>query len=101
MIRPLLSRCQLYVLKSLDKDDLLQLLDRAIHTDIMLRERNITLKETAAMIRYSGGDARTLLNILELVVEASPEGDVVITDDIVVSRLQQNPLAYDKPGEMH
>ena len=99
VIRPLLSRCQLYVLKSLDKDDLLQLLDRAIHTDIMLRERNITLKETAAMIRYSGGDARKLLNILELVVEASPEGDVVITDDIVVSRLQQNPLAYDKDGE--
>ena len=101
VIRPLLSRCQLYVLKSLDKDDLLQLLDRAIHTDIMLRERNITLKETAAMIRYSGGDARKLLNILELVVEASPAGDVVITDDIVVSRLQQNPLAYDKDGEMH
>ena len=101
VIRPLLSRCQLYVLKSLDKDDLLQLLDRAIHTDIMLRERNITLKETAAMIRYSGGDSRKLLNILELVVEASPEGDVVITDDIVVSRLQQNPLAYDKDGEMH
>ena len=101
VIRPLLSRCQLYVLKSLDKDDLLQLLDRAIHSDIMLRERNITLKETAAMIRYSGGDARKLLNILELVVEASPEGDVVITDDIVVSRLQQNPLAYDKDGEMH
>ena len=101
VIRPLLSRCQLYVLKSLDKDDLLQLLDRAIHTDIMLRDRNITLKETAAMIRYSGGDARKLLNILELVVEASPEGDVVITDDIVVSRLQQNPLAYDKDGEMH
>ena len=101
VIRPLLSRCQLYVLKSLDKDDLLQLLDRAIHTDIMLRERNITLKETAAMIRYSGGDARKLLNILELVVEACPEGDIVITDDIVVSRLQQNPLAYDKDGEMH
>lgn len=101
VIRPLLSRCQLYVLKSLDKADLLQLLDRAIHTDIMLRERNITLKETAAMIRYSGGDARKLLNILELVVEASPDGDIVITDDIVVSRLQQNPLAYDKDGEMH
>ena len=101
VIRPLLSRCQLYVLKSLDKADLLQLLDRAIHTDIMLRERNITLKETSAMIRYSGGDARKLLNILELVVEASPDGDIVITDDIVVSRLQQNPLAYDKDGEMH
>ena len=101
VIRPLLSRCQLYVLKSLDKHDLLQLLDRAIHTDVMLRERHIELCETAAMIRYSGGDARKLLNILELVVEASPDGDVVITDDIVVSRLQQNPLAYDKDGEMH
>ena len=101
VIRPLLSRCQLYILKSLDKDDLLQLLDRAIHTDVMLRERHIELCETAAMIRYSGGDARKLLNILELVVEASPDGDVVITDDIVVSRLQQNPLAYDKDGEMH
>src|SRR5574344_2780397 len=101
VIRPLLSRCQLYVLKSLHKDDLLQLLDRAIHTDVMLRERHIELKETAAMIRYSGGDARKLLNILELVVEAAPQGDVVITDEMVVNRLQQNPLAYDKDGEMH
>ena len=101
VIRPLLSRCQLYVLKSLEKDDLLQLLDRAIHTDVMLRERKIELKETAAMLRYSGGDARKLLNILELVVEASEEKDVVITDEMVVSRLQQNPLAYDKDGEMH
>ena len=101
VIRPLLSRCQLYVLKSLDKDDLLQLLDRAIHTDVMLRERHIELKETAAMIRYSGGDARKLLNILELVVEAAPQGDVVITDEMVVNRLQQNPLAYDKDAEMH
>ena len=101
VIRPLLSRCQLYVLKSLDKDDLLQLLDRAIHTDVMLRERHIELKETATMIRYSGGDARKLLNILELVVEAAPQGDVVITDEMVVNRLQQNPLAYDKDGEMH
>ena len=101
VIRPLLSRCQLYVLKSLDKDDLLQLLDRAIHTDVMLRERHIELRETAAMIRYSGGDARKLLNILELPPPPSPDGDVVITDDIVVSRLQQDPLAYDKDGEMH
>lgn len=101
VIRPLLSRCQLYVLKSLEKDDLLQLLDRAIHTDVMLRERKIELKETAAMLRYSGGDARKLLNILELVVEASEEKDVVITDEMVVSRLQQNPFAYDKDGEMH
>ena len=102
VIRPLLSRCQLYVLKSLDKDDLLQLLHNAIASDVELKKRKIELRETSAMLRYSGGDARKLLNILELVVEASPEGeDVVVTDDIVVNRLQQNPLAYDKDGEMH
>ena len=101
VIRPLLSRCQLYVLKSLEKDDLLTLLDRAIHTDTILKEREIELKDTGAMLRYSGGDARKLLNILELVVEAEPEGAVVITDEMVENRLQQNPLAYDKDGEMH
>ena len=100
VIRPLLSRCQLYVLKSLEKDDLLQLLHRALTTDTFLKERKIELKETGALLRYSGGDARKLLNILELVVEAE-SGDVVITDEMVVSRLQQNPLAYDKDGEMH
>ena len=101
VIRPLLSRCQLYVLKSLEKDDLLMLLNRAIHTDSYLKEREIELKETGAMLRYSGGDARKLLNILELVVEAEPEGAIVITDEMVENRLQQNPLAYDKDGEMH
>jgi putative ATPase len=101
VIRPLLSRCQLYVLKSLEKADLLKLLDRAIHTDSVLKERNIQLKETDAMLRYSGGDARKLLNILELVVEAEEKDEVVITDEKVVNRLQQNPLAYDKDGEMH
>lgn len=100
VIRPLLSRCQLYVLKSLEKDDLLQLLKRAVTADVILKERNIELKETSALLRYSGGDARKLLNILELVTE-SESGDVVITDELVVSRLQQNPLAYDKDGEMH
>ena len=100
VIRPLLSRCQLYVLKELGKDDLLQLLERAITTDVILKERHIELKETGAMLRYSGGDARKLLNILELVVE-SESGDVVVTDELVVARLQQNPLAYDKDGEMH
>ena len=100
VIRPLLSRCQLYVLKSLGKDDLLALLHRAITTDVFLKERHIELKETGAILRYSGGDARKLLNILELVVE-SESGDVVITDELVVARLQQNPLAYDKDGEMH
>ena len=88
-------------MKSLENDDLLLLLDRAIHTDVILKERNIELKETDALLRYSGGDARKLLNILELVVESESSHEVVITDDIVVKRLQQNPLAYDKDGEMH
>jgi len=103
VIRPLLSRCQLYVLKSLEKNDLVELLHRAITQDVILRERNIELKETGAMLRYSGGDARKLLNILELVVEStSPSGPaVVITDALVEGCLQQNPLAYDKDGEMH
>ena len=102
VIRPLLSRCQLYVLKSLEKEDLLQLLDRALKDDVFLRERNIVLKESGALLRYSGGDARKLLNILELVVEASVSDKVVeITDQLVEERLQQNPLAYDKDGEMH
>ena len=98
VIRPLLSRCQLYVLKSLEKEDLLKLLDRAVTQDAVLKEKNIELKETGALLRFSGGDARKLLNILELVVES---GDTVITDEIVTLRLQQNPLAYDKDGEMH
>ena len=101
VIRPLLSRCQLYVLKPLDESDLLELIKRAISRDVELSRRKIELKETAAILRYSGGDARKLLNILELVVEASPTDDVVITNDMVVNRLQQNPLAYDKDGEMH
>jgi len=101
VIRPLLSRCQLYVLKSLEKDDLLELLHRAITTDEQLKERHVELKETDALLRYSGGDARKLLNILELVVEADADKEVVITDEKVVERLQQNPLAYDKDGEMH
>ena len=102
VIRPLLSRCQLYVLKSLEKEDLLELLHNAIAKDTYLKEKHITLKETDAMLRYSGGDARKLLNILELVVEADNESvEIVITDEKVVERLQQNPLAYDKDGEMH
>ena len=101
VIRPLLSRCQVYVLKSLEKEDLLELLERAVTKDLILRERHVVLKETAAMMRYSGGDARKLLNILELVVETMPEGEVVITDEYVEGCLQQNPLAYDKDGEMH
>lgn len=102
VIRPLLSRCQLYVLKSLEKEDLLKLLHRAITEDVILKERKIELKETGAILRYSGGDARKLLNILELVVEAANANEaIVITDQLVSERLQQNPLAYDKDGEMH
>ena len=101
VIRPLLSRCQLYVLKSLEKDDLLELLERALTQDVFLKERHIELKETGAMLRYSGGDARKLLNILELVLETSGDGDCEITDTFVEQCLQQNPLAYDKDGEMH
>jgi putative ATPase len=101
VIRPLLSRCQLYVLKSLEKEDLLELLHRAIATDILLKEKKIELKETHALLRFSGGDARKLLNIVELVIESEATETVVITDDIVTERLQQNPLAYDKDGEMH
>ena len=102
VIRPLLSRCQLYVLKSLEKADLLKLLNRAITEDVFLKERKIELKETDAILRYSGGDARKLLNILELVVDsANSDEEIIITDQLVAERLQQNPLAYDKNGEMH
>ena len=101
VIRPLLSRCQLYVLKPLEKDDLLELLHRAVTEDVELKKRDICLKETGAILRYSGGDARKLLNILELVVNATNDGKVEITDETVETCLQQNPLAYDKDGEMH
>ena len=101
VIRPLLSRCQLYVLKSLEKEDLLELLHKAVERDSILKERNVVFKETDAMLRYSGGDARKLLNILELVVGADGDTPVEITDEKVMERLQQNPLAYDKEGEMH
>ncbi len=102
VIRPLLSRCQVYVLKSLDKEDLLKLVDNAVLTDVFLKERNFRIEETDALLRYSGGDARKLLNILELLYESAPaDEDIVINDTIVYDRLQQNPLAYDKDGEMH
>ena len=97
VIRPLLSRCQVYVLNSLDKDDLLKLVDRALATDVYLKQRKITLEQTDALLRYSGGDARKLLNILEL---ATNESDV-INDKTVTGLVQQSPLAYDKDGEMH
>ncbi|MGN0221430.1 MAG: replication-associated recombination protein A [Prevotella sp.] len=101
VIRPLLSRCQLYVLKSLEKEDLLLLLQRAVATDVYLKTRDIQFDETDALLRYSGGDARKLLNILEMVVTSAGEGKVTITNRLVETCLQQNPLAYDKEGEMH
>lgn len=101
VIRPLLSRCQLYVLKPLETEDLLDLLHKAVTEDTELKKLDIRLKETGAILRYSGGDARKLLNILELVVGAANSSTVEITDEAVVACLQQNPLAYDKDGEMH
>lgn len=102
VIRPLLSRCQVYVLQSLTDDDLLQLLDRALHEDLILKERKIEVRETDALLRYSGGDARKLLNIVDLVTSSVPEDNpVVFTNEIVTRQLQQNPQAYDKNGEMH
>lgn len=101
VIRPLLSRCQVYVLEPLNNDDLLVILNRAVHEDAELKKRHIELKETGALLRYSGGDARKLLNILELVVGADDSDDVIVTDQLVENRLQAEPLAYDKNGEMH
>lgn len=101
VIRPLLSRCQVYVLKSLDKADLEVLLHRALTKDLVLKERHIEVKETEALFRYSGGDARKLLGILDLVTSASDADPLVINNATITERLQQNPLAYDKEGEMH
>lgn len=98
VITPLLSRCQVYVLKSLEKADLLELLDRAMTRDEYIRSLGITVKETESILRYSGGDARKLLNIIELV---SNSGVKVIDNETVTKQLQQNPVAYDKDGEMH
>ena len=100
VIRPLLSRCQVYTLKSLDKDDLLTLLHRAVETDAVLREKQVELRETDALLRYSGGDARKLLGLLDLLT-ATASAPVVIDNETVSLKLQQNPLAYDKQGEMH
>lgn len=101
VITPLLSRCQVYVLKPLDENDLLELTQRAIDTDTELKQRDIEIKETDALLRYAGGDARKLLNILELLANAQPEGKIVIDNTTVTDRLQQNPMAYDKDGELH
>jgi putative ATPase len=101
VITPLLSRCQVYVLQSLDKAHLLKLLDVALTNDIELKNREITIKENEALLRFSGGDARKLLNVLELVVNAEEKQEVEITNQIVTERLQRNLATYDKQGEMH
>ncbi len=102
VIRPLLSRAQVYVLKPLEKEDLQRLLERALSTDEILRNRNITIESTDALFRFSGGDARKLLNILDLLEQSTGHGEqMIINDTLVTERLQENPAAYDKNGEMH
>lgn len=101
VIRPLLSRCQVYVLQSLGKEDLEELAHRALTQDIILKDRDIELKEADAILRFSGGDARKLLNILDLVISSETNDKITITDKLVTERLQENPAAYDKGGEMH
>lgn len=100
VINPLLSRCQVYVLKSLEPGDLLELLDRALRTDELLSQLDIRVEETDALLRYSGGDARKLLNILEIFVESSPR-PIVISNKAITAVLQENTARYDKGGEMH
>lgn len=101
VITPLLSRCQVYVLKSLDETDLMELAERVIKTDSELKKKGIVIEEKEALMRYAGGDARKLLNILELVVNSDNSETVRITNEIVTARLQQNPMAFDKDGELH
>lgn len=100
VISPLLSRCQVYVLKPMDDDELQTLLSRALTTDVELQKRNIEVKEHEALFRFSGGDARKLLNIIDIIVGAS-DGDIIISDDYVTECLQQNIALYDKDGEQH
>ncbi len=101
VITPLLSRCQVYVLKALEKEDLLELMDRALTTDNELKKLNVVVEETDAVLRFSGGDARKLLNIIDLVCSANNTDEIRITNKTVTERLQQNPMAYDKDGEIH
>ncbi len=101
VISPLLSRCQVYILEPLSKADLLKLVNNAIQRDVELKEKEIVIKEDTALLRFSGGDARKLLNVLELVVLAEESNQITITDDTVTTRLQRNLAMYDKQGEMH
>ncbi|MCF6347184.1 MAG: replication-associated recombination protein A [Flavobacteriaceae bacterium] len=100
VIPALLSRCQVYILNSFDKDDLVSLLNRAIKEDTLISKKKIQLKETDALMQLSGGDARKLLNIFELIVN-SEDGKIVITNDKVLEKVQQNTVRYDKTGEQH
>lgn len=101
VIRPLLSRCQVYTLKPLEKSDLEKLLNQTLTKDFELKQRDIRVVESDAIFRFSGGDARKLLNILDLIISAIPSGPIEITDQMVLESLQQNPAGYDKNGEMH
>ncbi len=101
VITPLLSRCQVYVLKPLEEEDLMELAERVIREDVELKKRKIKIEEKESLIRYAGGDARKLLNIIELVVNSETSDEVRITNEIITERLQQNPMAYDKDGEVH
>lgn len=101
VISPLLSRCQVYVLKSLEKDNLLKIVEMALTKDAYLKTRKVEVKESEALLRFSGGDARKLLNVLELVINADENEETVITNDLVIDRLQNNMAMYDKNGEMH
>ena len=102
IIRPLLSRAQVYVLKPLEEEELQRLMDHAIANDEILKTRKVRVEQTAALFRYAGGDARKLLNILDLLEQSTGHGEeIVINDRIITERLQENPQAYEKGGEMH
>ena len=102
VIRPLLSRAQVYVLNPLENEDLLELLNRAISTDEIFANREVRIESTEALLRFSGGDARKLLNILDLIMQAVKDNEpFIISDEIITERLQQNPMAFDKNGELH
>lgn len=101
VISPLLSRCQVYVLKHLEKNDLMKIVEMALTKDAYLKTRKIHIEENEALLRFSGGDARKLLNVLELVVNADENEETVITNELVIDRLQNNMAIYDKNGEMH
>ena len=102
VITPLLSRCQVFVLKSLEKEDLQVLLDRALHEDVLLKDKPVEVRESEALMRYSGGDARKLLNVLELVIDAQAgKKPIIIDNETVTASIQENMAIYDKDGEMH